>query len=121
MKCSFESLRALAWAAFICLAIQPAAHAETRPEKKQLVATVRVSYADLDLTRQEDAEILLGRIKKAAFRACGGKPQQHINFNVMPDRVTAVFKECREDAVARAIGAIQTPALLQAYVATPAL
>lgn len=121
MTCSFESLRALAWAALIALAIHPAAHAEMQSGKMRLVATVRVSYADLNLTRREDAEILLGRIEKAAFRACGGKPQQHMNYNVIPARVTAAFKECREDAIVRAISAIHTPTLSQAYVATRAM
>lgn len=122
MKCSLEFTRASipAWAALVCLAI-PAAQADTRPEKKMLVASVRVTYADLDLTQREDAQTLLGRIQDAAYRACGGDPRRHMNYDVMPTRVQAVFKECREDAVARAIAEIHTPALSQAHVAMPAI
>lgn len=123
MKYPFKSLRASipAWIALACLAIYPAAQADTRPEKKMLVASVRVMYADLDLTQPVDAQVLLGRIKKAAFLACGGNPRRHMSYAMMPDRVEAVFRECREDAVARAIATIHTPALAQAHLAMPAI
>jgi UrcA family protein len=121
MKYAFEFMRAAipAGALLACLAIHPSAQAETRPEKKELVTRVRVTYADLDLTRQLDAQVVLGRIQAAAFRACGGNPRRHIRYDVMPGRVEAVFKECREEAVARAIREIHAPALSQAHLATP--
>jgi len=121
MKCAFEFMRAAlpAGALLTCLAVHPVAQAEARPEKKELVTSVRVAYADLDLTRQLDAQLLLSRIQAAAFRACGGNPRRHPRYDVMPGRVEAVFKECREEAVARAIGEMHTPALSQAQLATP--
>jgi UrcA family protein len=118
MKRFLESIRltSLACAALSCLAIQPAAQATLASGEKKLVGTVRVAYADLDLTREADIQILLGRIKKAAFRACGGNPRLHPSYGVMPGRTESVFKECREDAIARAIDEIDAPVLSLARV-----
>jgi len=118
MKRFLESIRLTspAWAALLCLAINPAAQARLPSAEKELVGRVRVAYADLDLTRQADVQILLGRIEKAAYRACGGDPRRHPSYGVIPSYTEAVFKECREDAIARAIGAIDAPVLSQARV-----
>jgi UrcA family protein len=112
MKPFPESIRLMspAWAALLCLAIIPAAHATLPSAEKERVASVRVAYADLDLTRQADVQILLGRIEKAAYRACGGNPRRHSSYDMTPSYTTTVFKECREDAIARAIDAIDAPA-----------
>lgn len=116
MKRFLESIRLTspAWAALFFLAINPAAQAEVPSAEKKKVRSVRVAYADLDLTRQADVEILLGRIEKAAYRACGGDPRWHPNYDVMPNYTEAAYKECREDAIARAIGAVDAPVLSQA-------
>ena len=118
MKRFLESMRLTspAWAALLCLAVNAAAQAKLPSEEKKLVGTVPVAYADLDLTRQADVQILLGRIEKAAYRACGGNPRRHSSYDMTPSYTAAVFKECREDAIARAIGAIDAPALSQARV-----
>ena len=110
MMCASGFIRASipAWLALGFIAVQPAAQAGSRPEKKELVTSVRVTYADLDLTRPADAGILVGRIKKAAHRACGGEPWRHTNYYMMPGRVERVFRECREDAVARAMATIES-------------
>jgi UrcA family protein len=120
MKHFLESIRLTspAWAALLCLAISPAAQARLPSAEKELVGRVRVTYADLDLTQQPDVRILLGRIEKAAYRACGGNPRRHPSYGVMPSYTEAVFKECREDAIARAIGAIDAPVLSQVRVQT---
>jgi UrcA family protein len=99
----------------LCFAINPAAQATASAEKK-LVRAVHVAYADLDLTREADVQLLLGRIENAAYRACGGDPRQHPSHSVIPRRTEAVFKECREEAIARAVGTINAPALSQARV-----
>ena len=100
-------------AALLFLAVNPAQAWQSSPER-QLIRTERVTYADLDLSRQADARILLGRIKKAAFRACGGDPRRHPTYTLMPRRTEMAFKDCREDAIARAIGSIDAPVLSQA-------
>jgi UrcA family protein len=118
MKHVPESIRltSLAWAALSSLAIIPAAQATLPSAEKELVGSVRIAYADLDLTRRADVQALLGRIEKAAYRACGGNPRRHSSYDMTPSYTATVFKECREDAIARAIGAIDAPALLQARV-----
>ena len=117
MKHFPESLRLTspAWAALLCLAIIPAAQATLPAKDKKLVGTVRVAYADLDLTRRADVQALIGRIENAAYRACGGDPRRHSSYAMTPSHTAAVFKECREDAIARAIGAIDAPTLSQAH------
>lgn len=120
MKRFLESIRfaAPACIALLFLAINPTAQAKQPSPKKDLVTSVRVTYSDLDLTQQADVRILLGRIEKAAYRACGGNPRLHPTYSVMPGRTEAVFKECREDAIARAIGVVDAPVLSQARVQT---
>lgn len=117
MKRLLESIPVIgpAAAASLFLVVNPAQAWQPSPEK-QLVRTERVTYADLDLSRQADARILLDRIKKAAYRACGGDPRRHPAHTLMPRRTEMAFKDCREDAVARAIDSIDAPVLLQARV-----
>lgn len=109
----FESLRIIcpASAAVLLFAVQPAAHAWQPSSPTRLVGTERVTYGDLDLSREADAEILLARIKKAAYRACGGDPRRHPAYTLLPRRVETAFKDCREDAVARAIDSVDAPVL----------
>lgn len=120
MKQLIESIRCAvpACAVLFCIAINPAAQATSLSQERQFVGSVRVSYADLDLTRPSDVEILLERIKKAAYRACGGSPRLHPSYTVMPGRTVMVYKECREDAIARAIDDVDAPALSQARIQT---
>jgi UrcA family protein len=101
--------------ALACFAIQPAAQAESRPPMKNLVASESVVYTDLDLDQAEDADILLGRIKEAAFRVCGGDPRGHVGYDLMPSRVERAFRECREEAVERAIAAVDMPQLTASF------
>jgi len=118
MKRFLESIRLTgpAWAALLCFAIHPAAEARLPSAEKSLVGKARVTYSDLDLTRHADVQILLGRLQKAAYRACGGDPRRHPSYDVMPLYTEAVFKDCRENAIARAIDAINAPVLSQARV-----
>ena len=116
MKRLSESIRlsGVACAALLCLAINAAAQAEPTKAEKLLVGTVRVAYSDLDLSQRADVQILLGRIEKAAYRACGGNPRRHPSYNVMPSHTESVFKDCREDAITRAVLAVDAPVLAQA-------
>lgn len=118
MKCLIDSIRFTGpvFAAFLFLASNPTAQASSHPQAKKLVGTVRVPYADLDLTQQSHVQILLDRIEKAAYRACGGNPRRHPGYGLVPRRTEAVYKECREEAVARAVGEIDAPVLAQARV-----
>jgi len=108
MKCASQLISA---SLPVCLALagiaaHSTAEAGVRQEEKRFVGSVRVSYTDLDIARPEDAEVLIDRIKDAAYRACGGDPRRHMSYTLLPVRVEAAFKECREDAVARAVAAV---------------
>jgi UrcA family protein len=118
MKRFSDSIRlsSLPCAALLCLATNAAAQAGPPTAEKLLVGTVRVAYSDLDLSQRADVQILLGRIEKAAFRACGGNPRRHPSYNVMPGHTEAVFKDCRDDAITRAVLAVDVPVLAQARV-----
>jgi UrcA family protein len=90
------------------------AQAQELSADRELVASVRVKYADLDLTSAADISIMLDRLEQAAFRACGGHPRWHLSYEVMPSYTAAAFKECRKDAIAAAVRAINAPALSRA-------
>ena len=122
MNLSFGSMKLAtpACAMLLYVAINPTAHAVAPSKEKERVASVRVAHADLDLTREADVGILLDRIEKAAYRACGGNPRRHWTYDAMPELTTTVFKECREDAIARTLSAIDAPALSQAHAALSA-
>jgi UrcA family protein len=100
--------------AVLFLGILPASQAATHPPAKRLVGKARVSYADLDLNRPSDVQILLDRIEEAAYHACGGNPRRHPGYGLIPRRTEAVYAECQRDALARAVRKVNTPLLLQA-------
>jgi UrcA family protein len=112
-------LRQLACRLLVCIGLaSPAIGGCTltalRPiPQPQPLASIRVAYSDLDLSREADARTLLERIGQAAYRACGGNPRRHPTYELMPRYTKAVFEECRNDAVTRAVTTISAPALLQ--------
>jgi len=99
---------ALVGIALACFSVQPA-QAESRPAKRNFVASESVVFTDLDLTRESDARVLLGRIQDAAYRVCGGDPRNHVGYDLMPGRIELAFRECREEAVGRAIATVDIP------------
>lgn len=86
-------------------------------DRVDTIGTISVPYHDLDLRKEADARKLLTRLEQAAVRACGGNPMWHPMYQVAPDYTVAVFKECRRDAVARAVARIDAPTLTQAFAA----
>jgi UrcA family protein len=81
------------------------------------LGSVQVRYPDLDLHRSADAQVLLGRLERAAVQACGGNPKFHPSYEVMPRRTVEVFQECRRNAVAAAVAKVGAPTLSQAFTA----
>lgn len=79
------------------------------------VGSIAVSYRDLDLRKPADAQVLLTRLEHAAKTACGGNPKWHFTYESMPKRTTAVFGECRRQAIARAVAEIGAPLLSHAF------
>jgi UrcA family protein len=89
------------------LANAPAAVAE--PQARN---SVRVLYADLDLSREAGAQVLLERIKAASLRVCGPRPSPK------ELRITISYKTCYRDAVSQAVASIESP-LLSALLDSP--
>ena len=75
-------------------------------QEMQVVNKVAVNYSDLDLSNPNDAHQLLVRLQHAAFDACGGDERNHPAYQLMPARTTQVYRECRENAVSRALKAV---------------
>jgi UrcA family protein len=78
------------------------------------VASIAVPFSDLDLRNDADAQVLLGRLQRAAFKACGGSPRFHPSYSLMPRHTAAVFAQCRRDAIAKAVATIDAPKLASA-------
>jgi UrcA family protein len=86
-----------------------------RPER---VGSITVTYHDLDLRKEADAEVLLGRLERAAKTACGGNPKMNRAYEVIPRYTVEVFRQCRLEAVTRAVTQINAPTLSHVFAAT---
>jgi UrcA family protein len=105
-------------AAFLVLPMGAAMAAE--PERKlEEIGNVRVNYDDLDLRQDTDVRVLLGRLEKAAWRACGGDPKFHSSYSKRPAHTAKVYQECREQAITAAVDRINAPALTAALHREP--
>jgi UrcA family protein len=80
-------------------------------EKAQFVGRAHVAYYDLDPQKEADARVLLGRLERAAYHACGGNPRVYLSYEIMPHRTVEIFEECQEDAIARAVASVHSVAL----------
>ncbi len=78
------------------IAASATAHAQpgqiTKPQ-------VTVSYADLDLSREAGARVMLDRLESAASHVCGGWPDMHILNQIV--RYHACTRQAMDDAIAR--------------------
>ena len=86
-------------AAIMLAALSFGAHADTSSQPVKITGTSAVYYGDLNLTLPQDAKTMLERIEQAAAKACGGHP----TFNSITGRPDSTFKDCRNEAVARAV------------------
>jgi UrcA family protein len=73
------------------------------------VATIDVSYADLNLSSRAGAEAMLNRIQAAASRVCGGKPETR----QMTDM--ARYRSCVSTAVRTAVSELNAAMVTQLY------
>jgi UrcA family protein len=85
------------------------------PAKRAEVGRVTVSYGDLNLGNDGDARVMLSRLQQAAYRACGGDPRWNPDYALLWNRLATDYRECRNDAVSRAVAAIDAPVLSQVY------
>lgn len=63
-----------------------------------------VKYADLDLTKAEGAETLVGRIRAAATRVCHPQPTTLRDFKDVSD-----YEKCHQQAVRGAVQGLGNP------------
>ncbi|HEY0651158.1 UrcA family protein [Phenylobacterium sp.] len=98
----------------ILLAAAVTSHAQAATER-HLIASVRVPLADLGVSAEPDAAQALGRIRDAAYLACGGDAKRHRTYEEAPRHTVRVFRECREDALLRAVYGARAPALDRAH------
>lgn len=74
------------------------------------VATRRVNFADLDLTRSAGVAVLYARIKSAAGEVC-----EPVNARALESVERS--HRCTEQAIARAVADVNAPALTSYYLA----
>jgi UrcA family protein len=74
------------------------------------VATRRVNFADLDLTRSAGVTVLYARIKSAAGEVCQPVNAREVESVMRSNR-------CTQQAIARAVADVNAPALTSYYLA----
>jgi UrcA family protein len=67
--------------------------------------SVVVRFADLDINHPAGADMLLGRIERAADTVCGGEPSNGLEGE------GRVYRQCRTDAITRAVDQLNAPLL----------
>jgi len=87
------------------LGVAPAVQAGDAAKAGVLRTQVVVDYADLDLDSAAGNKALYARLSHAAARACGPEPERHAL------RAHAVYRQCREDALTKAVDRIGSPEL----------
>ena len=70
--------------------------------------TLTVRYSDLDLSTQQGALVLYGRIVAAAYRVCAA--DNMLDLNAM-----ATARVCREEAIAKAVRNVNSTMLASVY------
>jgi UrcA family protein len=83
------------------------------PGERVEVGRVTVSYSDIDLGNVGDVRLMLGRLEQAAYRACGGDPRWNPNYKLLWSTLNAQYRQCRSDAVSRAVATVDAPLLSQ--------
>jgi UrcA family protein len=101
-------------AAIGIIAASQSALGASRVERVE-VGRVTVSYSDLDLSARGDARVMLTRLQHAAYKACGGDARMHPDYNLMWQHVDKAYQDCRNDAVSKAVVAVDAPLLTEVY------
>lgn len=89
--------------------------AEARPNDGVLATSqVEVFYGDLNLNHPAGAAAMLGRIKQAAIRVCGGAP------HAMDMQGRRNFRHCVDTATNDAVRRLNAPLVTALYTGRPA-
>ena len=100
----------LALAAAMSLAAGVAcAHPDTRSPTTEEAGRVVLRYPELDLSREDGARMLIGRIKLAARVACGAEP------NPLSLDEHHRFQSCVTEATSRSITRVGSPLVTAVY------
>ncbi len=101
-KTKIASLATLA-----ALGLAPATHAAPVGEwtSDPAAMTVKVSFADLELSSPAGAQSALNRIHAAAKTACGGEPDIRLLERL------AIYHSCVKSTVKRAVASLDNPAV----------
>lgn len=89
--------------------------ASAAPADAVIRKDVAVRYSDLDLNSEAGARMMLTRISMAARQACGGAAFAYPSYSISPMLAQSDFARCQADAVARAVIALNRPALSRVY------
>jgi UrcA family protein len=95
---SFHSLRSLFAAAAVLALASPALAAQVGTATYVPGPSLTVSFADLDLAKPADAELLYTRLRVAAHKVCRGE-------------LYPFYRECRSTAMNDAVEGIGSPIL----------
>lgn len=95
----------------LALAFVPLAAGQTAAlaGEGERIRNVGVSYSDLNLETEAGARELLRRLNAAAYKACGGDPERHSSFDLMPEVTRKTFETCRAEAIDTAVGRLDAP------------
>jgi UrcA family protein len=96
---------------------QASAASQPLADRADRVGSIVVRYHDLDLRKEADAQVLLQRLERAAKTACGGNPKMNRAYEAMPRYTVEVFRECRREAIERAVTQINAPTLSHLFAA----
>jgi UrcA family protein len=110
MRISISIFAATVMLTVLCIG----SHADTWTDGPATNVTGRtlVHYGDLNLDEEQDAEILLLRIERAAKTACGGHATLS-SYTGSVDHYT--FEECRAKAVMRAVKQLNAPVVTRIH------
>jgi UrcA family protein len=72
-------------------------------------ASIKVQYADLNLSSDAGAKVMLQRIRHAAKSVCGPEPTSSI------DRVATAHARCVKTAVSRTVSQLDSPMVTALY------
>jgi UrcA family protein len=99
----------LALASLLAMGTGPAAAKELVPAEPRPRA-ISVAYADLDLSSQDDAAVLLGRLRLAAARACEVREVRQPG-----PTLRRAIAACRDAAMSEAVAGIDAPELTRLH------
>jgi UrcA family protein len=68
--------------------------------------SIAVSHADLNLANARDADVLAGRLERAALRACGASPA-----SVREVRAETRASACYQDVMQQAVSQLPAPVI----------